>query len=248
VFTVTDAFLFLLALGGGIISFIAPCNIAVLPSFISYIGGQANTVKKATILSLFFSIGFCLMFSVISTLFIFISGFIRYTFWLKLFSGIVIILLSIYIFFQKQVSTLKKKSNKLVASEEGYNNQEFTSGENIRNPKKSYEGYSGSFLLGFSLGYSWIGCVTPIYLSVVIIISNQAEFLLGILIFLVYGFGIMIPFVLIGILIGMISMRFLVKLIKFGSKIQKIFALILFYIGIELIMSAYGIPGLIPYF
>ena len=49
-----DIFLFLLALGGGIVSFIAPCNIAVLPSFISFIGGQADTVKKSTLMSLFF--------------------------------------------------------------------------------------------------------------------------------------------------------------------------------------------------
>jgi cytochrome c-type biogenesis protein len=237
----TDTFLFLLALGGGIISFIAPCNIAVLPSFISYIGGQANTAKKSAIMSFIFSLGFCLMFTLISTLFIFISGFIRYTFWLKLFSGMVIVLLSIYLFFYRQISTSKTKSNQ---SLEAVNEEK----NNDQNSKRSYEGYSGSFLLGFSLGYSWVGCVTPIYLSIVIIISNQAEFLLGILIFLIYGLGIMIPFIIIGTLIGFIKMRFLLKLIKVGSKIQKIFALILLYIGIELLISAFGIPGLIPYF
>ncbi len=246
----TDIFLFLLALGGGVVSFIAPCNIAVLPSFISYIGGQVNTVKKSIVMSLFFSLGFCLMFTLISTLFIFISGFIRYTFWLKLFSGIIIIILSIYLFFYKQISTSKNKSNiSLEEIGEEENQSQDLNGDSIPdNSRKNYEGYSGSFFLGFSLGYSWVGCVTPIYLSVAIIISNQAEFLLGIIIFLVYGLGIMIPFILIGALIGLVKMRFLVKLIKIGTKIQKVFALILLYIGIELVMSAYGIPGLIPYF
>jgi cytochrome c-type biogenesis protein len=245
-----DVFLFLLAFGGGIVSFIAPCNIAVLPSFISYIGGQANTVKRSFVMSLFFSLGFCLMFTLISTLFIFISGFIRYTFWLKLFSGIIIILLSIYVFFYKKLSTSTTKPSlpSKAISEERFHIQDLKIASSLGTSRKNYEGYSGSFFLGFSLGYSWIGCVTPIYLSVAIIISNQAEFWFGIIVFLIYGLGIMIPFILIGILIGLIKMRFLVKLIKIGTKIQKIFALILLYIGIELVMSAYGIPGLIPYF
>jgi len=245
----TDGFLFLLALGGGIVSFISPCNIAILPSFISYVGGQADTIKKSAIMSLIFSLGFSLMFALISTLFIFITGFIRYTFWLKLLSGIVIILLSFYLFFYKQISTnIKSKQSLDVDSEKEHQVQDLYSGTSSEDPKKNYEGYSGSFLLGFSLGYSWVGCVTPIYLSIVIIISNQAEFWFGIIVFLAYGLGIMIPFILIGVLIGFIKMRFLVKLIKIGTKIQKIFALILLYIGIELVMSAYGIPGLIPYF
>jgi cytochrome c-type biogenesis protein len=243
-------FLLLLALGGGIISFLAPCNIAVLPAFISYIGGQAKTIKKSVLMSLFFSLGFILMFTLISTLFIIISGFIRYTFWLKLFSGIVIILLSIYLFFYKQLSSSTTKSNlSLEAIDKEENHvQDLQGGSTLDKSRKNYGGYSGSFFLGFSLAYSWLPCVTPIYMSVVIIISNQADFLLGIILFLVYGLGIMIPFILTGVLIGLIKMRFLVKLIKIGSKIQKIFALILLYIGIELIMSAFGIPGLIPYF
>jgi len=246
----TDILIFLLAFGGGIISFIAPCNIAVLPSFISFIGGQADTVKKSTLMSLFFSLGFCLMFTIISTLFIFISGFIRYTFWLKLFSGIIIIVLSIYLFFYKQLSfsSPRLETNLNETNKDENNNQELVNRNSENKTRRNYEGYSGSFFLGFSLGYSWIGCVTPIYLSIAIIISNQAEFLLGIFVFLFYGLGIMIPFILIGVLIGLIKMRFLVKLIKIGTKIQKIFALILLYIGIELVMSAYGIPGLIPFF
>ncbi len=246
----TDVFIFFLVLGGGILSFIAPCNIAVLPSFISYVGSQSKTAKKSALLSLFFSLGFIFMFTVISTLIIIISGFIRYTFWLKLFSGIVLILLSIYLFFYKQVSSSTPKSNLSLEEidNEGNHAQDLKGGSTIDKSKRNYEGYSGSFFLGFSLAYSWLPCVTPIYMSVVIIISNQADFLLGIILFLVYGLGIMIPFILIGVLIGVIKMRFLVKLMKIGSKIQKIFALILFYIGIELVMSAFGIPGLIPYF
>ncbi len=251
-----DAFLFLLAFGGGLVAFISPCNVVAIPSFISYIGSQSNTPKKSTLLSLSFSLGFCMMFAALSTLILFLTGFIRYTFWLKFFSGITIILLAIYVFFSKYFSKadplydlnpnskLKENNSK---SDNIEPNNENIDASTLDNEIMKYEGYTGAFLLGFSLGYSWIACITPIYLAIVILISNQADLLLGLVLFFIYALGIIIPFVIIGALIGTIKKRFFVKLIKFGSKIQKIFALILIYVGIELLLSAFGIPGLIPF-
>ena len=114
-------------------------------------------------------------------------------------------------------------------------------------PVYKYEGFSGSFILGFSQGYVWIGCNTPIYIIIILTVSNQADFWLGIVIFFVFALGIMIPFIMIGTFIGMIRKRILVKLIKLGSKIHKIFAVVMLYIGIEILLSAYGIVGLIPF-
>ncbi len=47
--------------------------------------------------------------------------------------------------------------------------------------------------------------------------------------------------------IGKIKQIFFVKLIKIGSKLQKIFAIVLLYIGIEITLAAFGIPGLLPF-
>ncbi|MHA2124443.1 MAG: cytochrome c biogenesis CcdA family protein [Promethearchaeota archaeon] len=252
----TELFLFILAIVGGMASFIAPCNVIVLPTYISYIGSQANGVKKGAFMSLLFSIGFCLTFGLISTLFIFIAGFIRYTFWLKWFSGIVIIVLSFYVFFSKSFKhtapTNKSPSNLSEKQSNNLTNKDLPINENHGVEKEEYapykyEGFSGSFILGFSLGYAWIGCNTPIYISILLAVTNQADFWLGILIFSVFALGIMIPFIIIGTFIGFIRKRILVKLIKLGSKIQKVFSIIMFYIGIEILLSAYGIPGLLPF-
>lgn len=252
-----DISLFLLAFGGGIVSFLTPCNIVALPSFISYIGSQVNTVKRSIIMSLIFSLGFCVMFAIISTAFIFITGFIRYTFWLMIFSGIAIVTLAFYVFFFKQFLGSPQTCN--IGNFNSPSNigdpkpieQEVTNniGESPRFSKKimKYQGYSGSFFLGFSVGFSWIGCITPIYFSIVIIVSNQADLGIGLLLFFIYALGIIIPFIIIGASIGKIKQRFLVKLIKFGSKLQKIFAVILLIIGIEIILSAFGNSGLIPF-
>jgi len=251
-----DLVLLFLAIFGGLISFLTPCNVVTLPTFMLYLASQTNTPKKAFLMSLFFSLGFILMFSVIATLYIIIYGFIRFTFWLKLFSGLTIIILSIYIYFAKQFSRTEQIINPPQNHNNHQNELEFNEKEinsntidasTFDNELMKYEGYGGSFMLGFSMGFSWIGCITPIYLSIVVIVSDQANLSMGIILFICYALGIIIPYLLIGTLIGKIKQIFFVKLIKIGSKLQKIFAIILLYIGIEITLAAFGIPGLVPF-
>ncbi len=237
-------FIILLALLGGIISFLSPCNVATLPSFISYVGSQVKTTRKSIQMSLAFSLGFCLMFSVIATIFIIISGFIRFTLWFKIFSGLTVICLAFYIFLKEYWYSNVTEINKDIFNKN--DNAEQIDDSELETAVMKYTGYSGAFLLGFSMGFSWITCVTPIFLAIVIIVSSLGNFFFGLVFFFFFALGIMIPYLIIGASIGKLKERFLVKLINFGSKLQKIFAIFLFYIGIELVLSAFGISGLIP--
>ncbi len=237
-------FIILLALLGGIISFLSPCNVATLPSFISYVGSQVKTTRKSIQMSLAFSLGFCLMFSVIATIFIIISGFIRFTLWFKIFSGLTVICLAFYIFLKEYWYSNVTEINKDIFNKN--DNAEQIDDSELETAVMKYSGYSGAFLLGFSMGFSWLTCVTPIFLAIVIIVSSLGNFFFGLVFFFFFALGIMIPYLIIGASIGKLKERFLVKLINFGSKLQKIFAIFLFYIGIELVLSAFGISGLIP--
>ncbi len=237
-------FIILLALFGGIISFLSPCNVATLPSFISYVGSQVKTTRKSIQMSLAFSLGFCLMFSVIATIFIIISGFIRFTLWFKIFSGLTVICLAFYIFLKEYWYSNVTEINKDIFNKN--DNAEQIDDSELETAVMKYSGYSGAFLLGFSMGFSWLTCVTPIFLAIVIIVSSLGNFFFGLVFFFFFALGIMIPYLIIGASIGKLKERFLVKLINFGSKLQKIFAIFLFYIGIELVLSAFGISGLIP--
>ena len=118
--------------------------------------------------------------------------------------------------------------------------------ESITNESK-YQGYSGALLLGLSMGSGWIACVTPIYLAIVIIAMNEQSFAIGMFLFFLFALGIIIPYLLMGAFMGKFNERFMVKLVKFGSKIQKIFCAILLLIGVEFILSAFGIPGILPF-
>jgi cytochrome c-type biogenesis protein len=243
----------LIALGGGLLSFLAPCNIVTFPTFISYIGSQAKTLRRSILMSLMFAIGFCSMFALAITLFLFIYRFIQWGFWFEWFSATLILLLAIYLFFSKEFSRAAPVYN--LSSDSNSDNSQFSkresdTGEKIdANPEGSltkYEGYTGAFTLGFSLGFGAIGCLAPIFITIIIIAAPQAG--LFFLYLFLYALGIMIPFIIIGTFIGKIEARFLVKLIKISGKLQKVVAIIILYIGIELMLGVYGEPGLIPYF
>jgi len=254
-----DALLFLLAFGGGIVAFLSPCNIAMLPTFISYIQSQVKTTRKSILMSFTFSLGFVFMFAIAAGFFIIISGFITFMFWLRLISGIIIICLAIYIVIPKQNikfddtktsqqmeknqedAIILEKDLKDVLKMEGINISESSTNES------KYQGYTGALLLGLSMGSGWIACVTPIYLSIIIIAMNEKEFAIGMSLFLLFALGIIIPYLAMGAFMGKFNERFMVKLVKIGSKIQKIFCVILFLIGVEFILSAFGIPGILPF-
>jgi len=228
-----DSLLFIIAVAGGVVSFLSPCNAVTLPVFVSFLQVQAKTTKRAILLSLAFSLGFILMFTIIASLYILISGFITYMFWLKIFSGIIIISMAIYLFFYK----VSKRANP--------NDVDQTQDNDYYRVK--YEGYTGAILLGFSMGAPWIACITPVYITIVAIASIQETFILGMLLFSLYGLGLMLPYILIGAALGKINQRFIVKLIKLGATLQKVFSIVLIWIGIELVLSAFGIGGLLPF-
>jgi len=247
-----DILLFLWAFVGGVVAFLSPCNIAMFPTFITYIQGQLPSTRKSIMMSLFYSLGFVLMFTIVAGFFIVISGFIQYIFWLSLFSGFIVIGLSLYILLKEILS--KKNANNPnsgvlidedlaeVLKIEKIGKYTNTTSEGFR-----YKGYSGSLLLGISMGSGWIACVTPIYLSIVTVAINEQDFAVGMFLFMLFAFGIIIPYLILGAFMGKFNERFMVKLVKIGSKLQKIFCLILLLIGIELILTAFGIPGLLPF-
>jgi len=237
-----DPGLFFISIGGGILSFLAPCNIGTLPTFIAYIQGQTNTSKKAIFMSLAFSIGFIAVFTIIASLFIVISGFIQYIFWIKMISGIVIMLMAFYLLFSK-FSKKDLQNYKPTQIEE----KNLKNIYGIKHEKKEHQGILGAIILGFSMGSPWIACITPIYLSIVTIAMNQETFILGFLLFSFYALGLMIPYILIGAALGIINQRVIVKFIKISSWLQIIFALILIWIGAEFFLSAFGIGGLLPF-
>ena len=176
----------LVAFGAGLISFLSPCVLPLIPGYISYISGTSlNELlekKNVNILPIiFFSLGFSIVFIAFGASATFIGSIIfKNSYELRLFAGIIIIIFSLHII--------------------GIINLKFLNYE-----KKIYsdknKGFFSSILVGMAFGFGWTPCIGPILGSILALASTEESINKGMLLLFSYSLGLAIPFILSGYLI-----------------------------------------------
>ncbi len=173
----------------GILSFLSPCVLPLIPSYISFITGisyeeftqpekLSSKTRWYTLLhaSLFVA-GFSLIFLILGASATYVgSFFITYRAWLERIVGIVIVL------FGLQIS--------------GLLNFRFLLQEKKLHLERKPMGYLGTVLVGFSFGIGWTPCIGPILGSILGFAATLGNLWGGILLLAFYSLGMGIPFLL----------------------------------------------------
>ncbi len=175
----------LAAFSAGLLSFVSPCVLPLVPSYVSYITGlsieQLTDVservkfKKAIVLnSLLFIAGFSSVFiafgasaSLLGQLLISYQDYIRRV------GGIVIILFGLYLL--------------------GILNLNFLKMEHRYQFRDRPAGYLGSFLIGIAFAAGWTPCVGPVLGSILLYASTTDSLLNGVVLLTSYSLGLGIP-------------------------------------------------------
>lgn len=171
---------FSLAFFAGILSFLSPCVLPLVPSYIAYIGGNsAVDTKKYIVLrnSLFFILGFSIIFITLGASASVVGGLLRsYRPYLMTIGGLLII------FFALNMLGLFKLS--------------FLMGDN----RKQYQGNSatpiGATLMGMAFAAGWSPCIGPVLGSILTLAGASGTLSQGILLLSSYALGLGIPFFL----------------------------------------------------
>ena len=175
-----------IAFGAGLISFLSPCVLPLIPGYISYISGSSlnELIEKKTV-NIFpiilFAIGFSIVFISFGATASFLGSLIlNNSYYLRIVSGIIIIIFSLHIL--------------------GIINLNFLNYEKrIYTEKKS--GIFSSILVGMAFGFGWTPCIGPILGSILALASTEQSLNRGILLLVFYSLGLAIPFILSGYLI-----------------------------------------------
>ena len=175
-----------IAFGAGLISFLSPCVLPLIPGYISYISGSSlnELIEKKTV-NIFpiilFAIGFSIVFISFGATASFLGSIIlENSYELRIASGIIIIIFSLQIL--------------------GIINLNFLNYEKrIYTEKKS--GIFSSLLVGMAFGFGWTPCIGPILGSILALASTEQSLNRGILLLAFYSLGLAIPFILSGYLI-----------------------------------------------
>ena len=211
----------LIAFGAGLISFLSPCVLPLIPGYVSFISGQSlQEILKSKKIDILPLVLFCFGFSTVFIILGASASFLGQTLLqnsetLRVIAGIVIIIFSLqliglinisYLNFEKRIEA--KKS------------------QNILFP----------YVIGLAFGFGWTPCIGPILGSILALASIEETLSKAIILLTCYSIGLAIPFVLSGYLIQ----RFLVFSKNFKkniSLISKIGGIILLITGILILTN-----------
>ncbi len=210
-----------IALGAGLISFLSPCVLPLIPGYISYISGSSlnELIEKKNINLIpiiLFTVGFSIVFIIFGAASTFLGQLLlQNSFELRILAGVIIIIFSLHIIgvinlkflnYEKRIQTNNNK--------------------NILSP----------ILIGAAFGFGWTPCIGPILGSILALAATEESINKGILLLFFYSLGLAIPFILSGYLIQ----RFLIFSKNFKKNINlvsKIGGIILLITGILILTN-----------
>lgn len=201
----------------GLASFISPCILPLVPIYISFFSGVENpSTKKAFINSLFFVLGFSIIFILMglfaSTLGVFISSNMKY---IKIVFGIIMILLGIaYMDIIKLPVFLNLNIKSKINLKE-------------LNPIRS-------FLFGILFSISHTPCVGLFLSSALMLVTKEQDILNGLILMILYSLGLGLPFIISALIVDKLKNTF--DFIKKHFKVVKIISgIVLIVMGILMI-------------
>lgn len=222
---------FPLALLAGLVSFLSPCVMPLIPSYISYITGLSfkdltespdrSRIRKITLLnSFFFVVGFTFIFVLLGASSTTIGRlFFQYRDVVRIIGGIAIIIFGLFV--------------------AGILNLNFLMRERRLELKERPAGLIGSFFIGMTFGAGWTPCIGPILGSILIYASTRDSVLYGMGLLAVYSMGLGIPFVLSALAINLF-LSYMKKINQYMRYVMLLSGLILIAFGILLITNSIG--------
>ena len=192
-----------IALGAGLISFLSPCVLPLIPGYISYISGSSiNELIEKKSVNLFPIILFTVGFSIV---FIFFGAastllgqvLLQNSYELRIVAGVIIVILSLHLIGIINIKFLNYEKR-------------------VQTDIKRH--FFSPALIGMAFAFGWTPCIGPILGSILVLASTEESLQQGILLLTFYSVGLAVPFILAGYLIQ----RFLVFSKNFRKNINKV--------------------------
>lgn len=205
----------------GIITFISPCLLPMIPIYITYfVGGGERSTKKTLTGAFGFVCGFTVVFICMGALAGTIGSFLtQYQTIVNIVSGVIVILFGLNFLGVFQWN-LFKGSNRFVNT------------ENM--------GFFSAALFGIIFSIGWTPCVGAFLGSALMLASQQGSTMIGVLMLLCYSLGLGIPFILSAVLIDRLKTAFDFIKRHYGI-INKVSGALLVLVGILMACGMLGV-------
>jgi cytochrome c-type biogenesis protein len=219
----------LAAFAAGFISFISPCVLPIVPGYLSFISGvsidqmkekKSASVRKVFISSLFFVMGFSIVFITLGASATAVSAFLKdYLGIITKIAGVLIIILGIHYIGIYKIKWLNYEKR-----------------FQVRSQKLSL---LSAFAMGFAFAFGWTPCIGPILAGILAIAATQETVWRGIILLAFYSAGLALPFLIASLLFNLfVSFSSVIK--KYFRVVEIVGGVLLLVVGILIFTNSLG--------
>lgn len=218
----------------GLLTFLAPCTLPLVPGYLAFIGGvskeelqnteTASFARKKIIRNgLFFIFGFTIVFVMFGML----AGFVGYALapyrlWLSRIGGVFVMVFGLFLLGVFKLPFLQRERR-------------------LRFPRWLHVGTpTSSAIIGGTFAVGWTPCVGPILASILFLASNTATVFGGGFLLLIFSLGLGVPFLLVAIGFSHAT-AYLTKLSRVLSIVSVVGGLFLIVLGWLLVTDNFGL-------
>lgn len=222
---------FIAAFFAGVISFLSPCVLPLVPGYLSFISGasleelrgdrpRTVAIRAIALTSLFFVAGFSLVFIVLGLSVSALSGLLPSRLLLTRVAGVLILVFGLHVLGLVRIPFL-------------YRERRF-------HPTGSPAGFVGPFVLGLAFAFGWTPCVGPILAAILALAGAQGTLYRGTLLLAAYSAGLGVPFILAGVGVGAFWSTF-ERIKRHLRKVEIVSGLLLIVIGLLLLFGWFSL-------
>jgi cytochrome c-type biogenesis protein len=187
------------ALLAGLISFLSPCVLPLVPPYLIYLTGatiehvnndesEASSRRAVMIAAVMFVLGFATVFVALGASASFIGGLIRtWSAQLSILAGIVIIIMGLHFLGLTRIGLLMREGR-------------------LTAPKPV--GLWGAYVMGLAFAFGWTPCIGPILAAILSVAASEATVAKGAGLLAVYSAGLGIPFLIAAFMVEQFSALF----------------------------------------
>jgi cytochrome c-type biogenesis protein len=216
------------ALFAGLISFLSPCVLPLVPAYLVYLTGatiehvandeQPAVSRRAVMLSaLLFVLGFSTVFVALGASASFIGGLIRaWSAQLSIIAGLVIIVMGLHFLGLTRIGFLMREGRLSVAKPVGL---------------------WGAYVMGLAFAFGWTPCIGPILAAILSVAASEATVTKGAGLLAVYSAGLGIPFLVAAFLVEQFS-SVLGRMKRHLATVERVMGVLMILVGVGFLTGA----------
>ena len=215
----------LIALFAGVLSFLSPCVLPIVPPYLAYMTGvNMNGLKQrersAFVPALFFVMGLSTVFLIMgfaaST---FGRMFLQYQGYLAQAAGVMIVIMGLHFLHVFRIPILDQEARLQAGKTDG--------------------GAFGAYILGLAFAFGWTPCIGPQLGMILSLAATGGEVSRGTGLLALYAIGLGIPFILAAIFVNR-AISVMNRIKPWMKTIERVMGLLLVIVGVMLVTGAFS--------